>query len=387
MKKILCVLFLFGMAGCSSDTETGTEDDVAYDESGIEAWGQASEERETGKSDTPGCSGVIVPDSGDFGGRVALSFDDGPNPTTTNKVLDVLEQYNIKASFFINGSRVNSAAARETLARIVRDGHVLANHSENHKNLKSLDLARVESEVDDTHQIIEDAGVPPRYFRFPFGSSNCATYDLVESFGYRVSGWHVDSADWCFASGRGGVGYCDPSTFRYVPDSLRDDMPALVMEQTQRKNGGILLFHDVHKNTADSIETIIQQLIEAEFTFVNIDDVSTFPLLNSDDIDDFAFIGTTCEEKATCDFFDGDCHTYDGGGFCVKPCEGFCDDFPGRAETFCVSLDEGQTGSCVSKSERANDNCAEIPGTSPQERDRFIGSSSASESTATVCVP
>ncbi|MEZ4459188.1 MAG: polysaccharide deacetylase family protein [bacterium] len=391
--KILMFATALGAFGCAADdSSNATNDDPnGYSEDGVAAWGDAYEERSSGKSDEPGCSGVIVPDRNGFGGRVALTFDDGPEPASTNIVLDVLKRHNIKATFFINGRRVDTDADRAALKRIIDEGHILANHSQNHSNLKTLDLAKVESEVDRTHTIIQQAGVEPLYFRFPFGSSSCQTADLVHSFGYRVTGWHVDSADWCFANSRGGVGYCDPATFKYVPDSLRDDMVGLVLEQAQQKNGGILLFHDVHMNTANNLDEVITRLEAANFSFVNIDDVGTFPLLNSDDVNDFSFTGTPCTDNTTCDFSaNASCLTFDNAGtpagFCTIGCDGYCDDFPGRAPTFCVSLD-GTTGSCVSKSGVENRNCEALPGTAPILKDRFIGASSARPSTATVCLP
>ncbi len=395
LRLTLAAALVVGAVGCVPETEddgSGTTDEP-YSSEGIDAWGEAFETRETGKSDQPGCSGVLVPDQSGFGGRVSLTFDDGPNPTSTNKVLDILAEHEIKASFFINGRRVDSQAARDTLERIVDEGHILANHSQNHKNLRSLDLAKVESEVDRTHSIIEDAGVDPMYFRFPFGSSNCDTMDLVQSFGYRSTGWHTDSADWCFASGNGGVGYCAESTFQHVPDSLRDDMVGLVMEQVHRKNGGIVLFHDVHMNTANHLDEIIEELKAADFSFVNVDDASTYPLLNNDDLDDLPWVGSTCQEEPECDFGDGSsCNTYQSGGmthgFCVMHgCEGYCEDFPGRAPTFCVSLDGGESGSCVSQAHERNNDCADLPGTAPTERTRYVGSSDAPASTAEVCLP
>lgn len=393
---LLTMLAAGSLAGCTPTEEDPIEvndNGEPYSDEGIGAWGEAYETRETGKSDQPGCSGVLVPDRTGFGGRVSLTFDDGPEPASTNIVLDILQEQNIKAAFFINGKRVNSQADRDVLQRILDEGHILANHSQNHSNLKTLDLAQVESEVDRTHQIIQDAGEDPLYFRFPFGSSSCGTADLVRSFGYRVTGWHIDSADWCFASSRGGVGHCDPRTFQYVPDSLRDDMPGLVMEQVQQHNGGILLFHDVHMNTAQNLNSIIDNLKAANFSFVNVDDVSTFPLLNNDDVQDFKWIGDACTESADCGGFapSAECFAYDGtnvsAGFCTMGCEGYCDDFPGRAPTFCVSLDGGETGNCVSQAHDRNANCADILGTIPVEKTRYVGPSSAPESTSTVCLP
>lgn len=395
-RSLFVVLAIFALS-CADDATESLEDDTQstdepYSQEGIDAWGEAFDDLASGKSDQSGCSGVTVPDTDGFGGRVALTFDDGPVPASTNIVLDVLAEYDIKAAFFINGKRVNSDAARQTLQRIIDDGHILANHSHNHSNLRTLDLARVESEVDQTHSIIQSVGIDPLYFRFPFGSSSCATADLVRSFGYRITGWHTDSADWCFASSRGGTGYCDPSTFQHVPDAVRDDMSELVMQQVYRKNGGILLFHDVHMHTANAIRGIIEQLIDSDYSFVNIDDIGAFPLLNNDDLGELPWVGSECQDSSTCDFADdAGCLVYDQEGaqtgFCTMPCEGFCSDFPGRAPTFCVSLDEGETGECVSKAADQNRNCAALTGTVAVERTRFVGTSSAPRSTSTVCLP
>src|SRR5262245_3873923 len=86
-----------GFAACGDD----------HDHSGeTEAFEEAYAQVELGKQDSGGCSGVIVPDNSGFGKRVALTFDDGPNPLTTPTVLDILKEHGIKATFFINGSRV-----------------------------------------------------------------------------------------------------------------------------------------------------------------------------------------------------------------------------------------------------------------------------------------
>ena len=395
---MLVALVVASTAGCAQDEGAGDDvvietQDEPYDSSGISAWGEAYEKRESGKGDTPGCSGVLVPDTSGFGGRIALTFDDGPEPRPTNMVLDVLQAHDVKAAFFINGKRVDSSADQEALRRIVDEGHILANHSQNHTNLGTQsELATVEAEVDATHSIIEEAGVDPVYFRFPFGSSTCATADLVESFGYRITGWHNDSADWCFASRTGGVGHCAESTFKHVDDDFRDDMVGLVMSQARARNGGILLFHDVHMNTAETLDEIISRLQDEGFTFVNIDDVGTFPLLNNDDLDSLPWTGTTCVENTECaGFMAGSCLTYDApdgtAGFCTTACEGFCDDFPGRAGTFCTSPDGGASGTCMSKPGDANNDCADLPGTSIQQRSRFIGDSGAPATTAAVCFP
>ena len=104
------------------------------------------------------------------------------------------------------------------------------------------------------------------------------------------------------------------------------------------------------------------------------------------------FIGTPCVEDEGCTFHpDAYCHRYgdesDLHGFCSLPCEGYCPDRAGFAPTFCTSLDQGTSGSCVSKAHQINSDCTYLSGTTAQNRDRFIGTSTASASQATVCAP
>ena len=361
------------------------------------AFEDAYEQTEFGKADSSGCSGVVVPDSSGFNKRVAMTFDDGPNPETTPQVLDILKKYSVPAAFFINGSRVNGDSARAVLDRILAEGHILANHSQKHLNLKTLSSSAVNEQVKLTHDIIAGTGITPKYFRFPFGSANCSAIDIVEGYGLIVTGWHIDSGDWCYASAKGGVGYCHPDTFRYVPNSFRSDMVGYTLSQVRKRKGGIVLFHDIHQNTADSVEAVISTLKNEGYTFVNVDDEATFPVLNGGQPIPVPFVGDPCEKNEDCGFTNGSqtgsCHLYtptgtsQEEGFCTVGCEGYCPDKTGKAPTFCASLDGGQSGSCVSKSGTANDNCAGLPGTSAQTVQRFVGSSGAPPVSSTVCLP
>lgn len=103
------------------------------------------------------------------------------------------------------------------------------------------------------------------------------------------------------------------------------------------------------------------------------------------------FVGAPCESDADCGFqasgAEGFCHTFDANrpGYCSIPCEGFCPDSSGWATTFCIGSEVDGMGVCAAKAEPLNNQCADIPGTAPTERDRFIGTSSASRASAIVC--
>ncbi len=392
MRFAMPLLFAAPLTVACSAADTPNDPSEPMDDE-IAAWDEAYEENASGKADGAGCSGVIVPDQSGFHKRIALTFDDGPHLTNTPQVLDILAAHGATATFFVNGKSVRSQAHRDLMVEMHAEGHLIGNHSQNHHNMRNLSTSRVRSEIEQTHDILVSLDLDPSFFRFPYGSSSCTTADLVRSYGYAVTGWHIDSADWCYGASRGGVGYCSPSTFRHVPDSYRGDIAGYVLSQAHSKGGGVLLFHDVHSYTVSQLDNILTRLENEGFTFVGLDDVDTFPRLNGSRPQETPFIGSSCGDDTECDFSasgeDGFCTTYDGGGFCSLGCEGYCPDRYGAAPTFCVAFDgpNGVSGGCVSKASAENGYCGDLPGTTPTSVDRYVGSSGVSNATAEVCLP
>jgi peptidoglycan/xylan/chitin deacetylase (PgdA/CDA1 family) len=374
----LFAAFVSLASGCVDD-DCSDEDSCTDDSSLFE---QAYDEgQQPGKEDGTDCSGVRVPDRSGFNKRIALTFDDGPNPATTPKVISVLKAHHAPATFFNNGMRYATAGAKELAARIAADpDYILANHTQHHLDLAHQTAAKVATEIDQTDALIRAAGETPKFLRFPFGSATCATMKQARDRGYLVTGWHIDSADWCYAAG-GGV--CKKSTFKYVPDELRSDMKAYVLSQVRSNNGGIILFHDIHQSTADHLDEILTMLEQQGFTFVRLDNTSAFPHLNGVAPQPTPFIGTACTTNAQCAFTGGRCHP---AGFCTQTCAGSCPDQAGAAGTFCIA-DTASTGMCVSKAATQNNQCASLTGTVKADVARFIGTSTAAPATATVCKP
>jgi peptidoglycan-N-acetylglucosamine deacetylase len=364
---------------CDSE-ETCTDDSALFEQAYVEA-------QEDWKGDGADCSGVRVPDRSGFGKRIALTFDDGPNPETTPQVIATLKRHGAPATFFTNGSRYGTQAARDLAAQIAADpDFILANHSQSHINLAQQSEARVATEIDRTDALIRAAGELPRYFRFPFGSSTCSAKQAARSRGYLVTGWHVDSADWCYAA---GDGVCKKSTFRFVPDEVRGDMRAYVMQQVRATNGGIVLFHDIHQSTASALDGILTELTREGFTFVRLDDETAFPKLHGSVPPPVPFIGDACTTDAQCAFTasgqPGRCHP---AGFCTIACAGSCPDLAGKAATFCIAdARSPATGMCVSKAATQNAACTTLPGTVNRTEPRFVGTSGATAATANVCAP
>ena len=111
---------------------------------------------------------------------IALTFDDGPNTTTTNEVLDLLEQYNAKASFFLIGDNINAESAK-SVKRAYDMGMEINNHSKTHSNMSKMTAEELQAEisfVDD--KVTEITGEPTKFFRPPFIDVSQSMYDAID---------------------------------------------------------------------------------------------------------------------------------------------------------------------------------------------------------------
>jgi peptidoglycan-N-acetylglucosamine deacetylase len=127
--------------------------------------------------------------------KLALTFDDGPNPAITPKLLDLLDRYNAKATFFVIGRYVRECPelVQETAAR----GHDVGNHTELHPNLLWLNPTKVRVELRLCHDAIRGVlGVPPKWFRPPFGFRNPWVIPAARELGYRTVMWTLLPGDW-----------------------------------------------------------------------------------------------------------------------------------------------------------------------------------------------
>ncbi|CAE78449.1 putative peptidoglycan GlcNAc deacetylase [Bdellovibrio bacteriovorus HD100] len=216
---------------------------------------------------------IQVPDSVTRG-TIALTFDDGPNPDTTPLILDVLKAHNAKGTFFILGSKIKGNEA--ILRRMVAEGHQLANHSYSHPNFHELSSSRMNSEIKTTDRLLRTVGTP-RFFRYPYGNSTCSSNELVSSLGYVNVGWDIDTCDWAFADGQ--VSDKENATCQ-APQHLRRDYAGYVANVVAQTQGGVLLMHDIHKNTAHSLDRLMTMLEQDGYRFVSLTDRNIFPKLN-----------------------------------------------------------------------------------------------------------
>jgi peptidoglycan/xylan/chitin deacetylase (PgdA/CDA1 family) len=126
---------------------------------------------------------------------IALTFDDGPHPDYTPQVLDILKKYNIKATFFLVGKRVEARC--DLVRRIVQEGHEIGNHTYTHPFLTKTSPQAQQTELEKTQQVLENCiGYRPRWFRAPYGDQSEATLKIAHDVGLNTALWTVDTEDW-----------------------------------------------------------------------------------------------------------------------------------------------------------------------------------------------
>ena len=128
-------------------------------------------------------------------GEIALTFDDGPNPSWTPQLLDLLARYNVRATFFMIGQFASNQ--KELVRRTHEAGHLIGNHTWTHPNLARTSTAKTRQELDDTQNELEQIiGAQVRFFRPPFGLRRPATLTIARSLGLIPVTWNVIGNDW-----------------------------------------------------------------------------------------------------------------------------------------------------------------------------------------------
>ena len=179
---------------------------------------------------------------------IAMTYDDGPHPTNTPRLLDILRQRNIKATFYVIGKNVDMYP--HLTRRIVAEGHEIGNHTYTHRNLKTLSDSQVVSEMTKARSsIVKATGVSPRTMRPPYGALYQRQREMIMTkFGYPTIMWAVDPRDWQ----RPGVSV--------VKNRIL----------TQTSGGSIVLAHDLHAPTVDAMPGTLDGLLAKGYRFVTV---------------------------------------------------------------------------------------------------------------------
>jgi peptidoglycan/xylan/chitin deacetylase (PgdA/CDA1 family) len=185
------------------------------------------------------------------GPYVAMTFDDGPHGANTPRLLEMLKQRGIKATFFCVGQCV--AEYPEIAKRIVDEGHEIANHSWSHPQLSSMTEASVRDQLEKTHQAIKQAtGVTPKMFRPPYGAFTQRQRNWANAvYGYKIILWDVDPLDWKIRNA--------------------SHVESEILKQTV--SGSIILSHDIHKSTVDAMPATLDALLAKGYKFVTVSEL------------------------------------------------------------------------------------------------------------------
>nr|WP_294934979.1 polysaccharide deacetylase family protein [uncultured Flavobacterium sp.] len=186
--------------------------------------------------------------------KIAISFDDGPHPMT-EKVLDLLQQYNAKATFFCIGKQIEKHP--DIFKRIIAEGHTVGNHSYSHSNRFGIfPTMKVIEEINHTNQIIEQlSGKKALFFRPPFGVTNPKIARAVAKTKHYVIGWNNRSLD------------------TVIPEEKK------IFERVKSKvaPGGIILLHDTSLKTVGVLEQLLLFLQSEKYDVITIDTLLNLP--------------------------------------------------------------------------------------------------------------
>src|SRR5437016_13960579 len=185
------------------------------------------------------------------GPDIALTFDDGPNEKLTPRLLDLLAQHHIHATFFVIGENVTQHP--EILQRAAREGHEIGNHSWSHPNLAKMSDDAVRSQIKRTEEAISGAiGARPVLLRPPYGSLTARQKHFIhDELGYEIVLWDVDPNDWK-----------RPGPTVVTNRILKETRP-----------GPIVLSHDIHPGTIEAMPATLSELEAKGFKFVTVSEL------------------------------------------------------------------------------------------------------------------
>ena len=178
---------------------------------------------------------------------VALTFDDGPNASSTPILLDGLKERKVRATFFLIGENVEKGENEKIVKRMYEEGHLIGNHTYTHCNLSKLETGEAKKELEQTDTVIEKiTGKQPAFARAPYGE---LPVDSEQDLSRMYIGWTVDPLDW-----------------------MTEDAGAVVKTVVEEINpGDIILLHDCDPSSVQAAIRIVDLLQGKGYEFVTVD--------------------------------------------------------------------------------------------------------------------
>lgn len=184
---------------------------------------------------------------GDGTKRIALTFDDGPHPRYTEKLLDGLKERGVHVTFFVTGA--NAEKYPEIVKRMQEEGHLIGNHTYHHVQLTAANGEQFRNEIISTNEAIRGiTGEDTEYIRPPYGSWNKKYEEELDMFPVL---WTVDPRDWC-----------------------SDDAACIVRNTVEKiKDNDIILMHDQYKSSVTAALEIVDELQKEGYEFVTVEEI------------------------------------------------------------------------------------------------------------------
>ena len=183
--------------------------------------------------------------------KVYLTFDEGYEAGNTEKILEILKQNNVPAAFFITAHYVNTSS--DLVSKMIQEGHIIGNHTVNHKSMPTLNEEEIKKEVMNLHEVIYNKfGYEMKYIRPPKGEYSEKTVDYCNKLGYTTVMWSFAYDDWDeYKQGRE----------EYAKKKILDNI----------HNGAVILLHGNSKDNTNVLDNCIKEIKNMGYEFASLD--------------------------------------------------------------------------------------------------------------------
>ena len=179
---------------------------------------------------------------------VALTFDDGPYAPVGSRIMDCLEQYDGRSTFFVVGNRIPTYQAE--ILRMQANGHEVANHTQDHKYLTNLNAEQIRAQVEQCNQMIASVtGQSPALMRLPGGLKNST---VLANIHQPIIMWSIDTRDW----------------------KTRNAANTVQVILSQVRDGDIILMHELYGATAEAVEAVVPALAAQGYQLVTVSELA-----------------------------------------------------------------------------------------------------------------